>query len=148
MNTVIHKKVEQAQKGENPYVITKVKSGWVVIGEVQPTKGYCLLLPDPVVENLNSLTTEQRNQYTSDMIMIGDALTELTDCWRINYEMLGNVEPALHAHVIPRYITEDEDKRKASVFCAYDWTQSRKTDLNEDNEFIQKMKAWFDKNYQ
>ena len=27
---------------------------------------------------------------------------------RINYAIFGNVEPALHAHVIPRYRTEPE----------------------------------------
>jgi len=28
---------------------------------------------------------------------------DLTGAERVNYELLGNVEPALHAHVIPRY---------------------------------------------
>jgi hypothetical protein len=27
-----------------------MRSGWLVIGDVQPLPGYCLLLADPVVE--------------------------------------------------------------------------------------------------
>ena len=40
--------------------------------------------------------------------MLGDALLEVTGAYRINYEILGNLEPALHAHVIPRYMNEPE----------------------------------------
>jgi hypothetical protein len=55
MTTLIHKRVAMANEGTNPYVITRLKSGWVVIGDVQPIEGYCLLLADPVVKDLNSL---------------------------------------------------------------------------------------------
>jgi diadenosine tetraphosphate (Ap4A) HIT family hydrolase len=76
-------------------------SGWAVIGDQQFIPGYSLLLPNPVATDLNALTGEQRNQYLSDMVLIGDALLEVTDAYRINYEILGNTEPALHAHIFP-----------------------------------------------
>ena len=47
------------------------------------------------------------------MATIGDALLEVTGAFRINYEILGNLEPALHAHIIPRYLNEPEDGAKA-----------------------------------
>ena len=70
--------------------------------------GYLLLLPDPVVPDLNALTPERRSQFLLDMSRLGDALVRTTSPVRINYAIFGNVEPALHAHVIPRYRNEPE----------------------------------------
>ena len=39
---------------------------------------------------------------------------------RINYAIFGNQEPALHAHVVPRYVDEPEAMRAAHPW-AYDW---------------------------
>ena len=46
---LIAERVAAAQAGTNAFVITKVRSGWVVIGDVQFLPGYCVLLADPVV---------------------------------------------------------------------------------------------------
>ncbi len=56
MANLIHERVAMAREGKNPFVIARLKSGWVVIGDVQPLEGYCLLLADPVVKDLNSLS--------------------------------------------------------------------------------------------
>lgn len=55
------------------------------------------------------------------MSALGDAVLAITGAERINYEILGNVEPALHAHVIPRHASEDPDLRKKPVWL-HDWT--------------------------
>ncbi len=46
------------------------------------------------------------------MSVLGDALLEVTDAYRINYGILCNTEPALHAHVCPRYLTEPDGLRQ------------------------------------
>jgi diadenosine tetraphosphate (Ap4A) HIT family hydrolase len=108
MPTLIHRRVAAAQAGTNPTVICQVPSGWIVLGDTQFLRGYSLLLPDPVVADLNALDTQQRVVFLRDMTVLGDALLEVTGAYRINYEILGNLEPALHAHVFPRYLTEPE----------------------------------------
>ena len=50
------------------------------------------------------------------MTAIGDALLAATDAYRINYEILGNSEPALHVHVFPRRMTEPDQYRGGPVF--------------------------------
>ena len=92
-----------------------------MLGETQITRGYSLLLPDPVVPDLNALTGAARRQFLDDMARLGDALLEETGAERINYEILGNVEPALHAHVIPRHASEEADLRKKPVWL-HDWS--------------------------
>jgi diadenosine tetraphosphate (Ap4A) HIT family hydrolase len=83
-------------------------SGWAVIGDVQVLPGYCLLLPDPVVPSLNDLSAAERVSYLHDMVRLGDAMLKVTGASRINYEILGNSEPELHAHLFPRYANEPE----------------------------------------
>jgi diadenosine tetraphosphate (Ap4A) HIT family hydrolase len=112
--------VERCAAGVYPPAITKLSSGWVVMGERQVLPGYCLLLPDPVVPHLNALEARARNQFLADMSLVGDALLAVTGALRINYAIFGNVEPALHAHIFPRRVDEPEGIRTAQPW-AFDW---------------------------
>jgi diadenosine tetraphosphate (Ap4A) HIT family hydrolase len=140
MTTLIHQHVEAARAGSNPTVICRVPSGWVVMGDIQYLPGYCLLLPDPVVPDLNSLGGEHRTRFLQDMVIIGDALLQVIGAYRINYEILGNTEPALHAHIFPRFMTEPEELRKIPV-----WSQERKNmplnrfNLDRDKKLMQEI---------
>jgi diadenosine tetraphosphate (Ap4A) HIT family hydrolase len=118
--TAIHAQVLAARAGREPRVIARLFSGWAVFGERQFVRGYALLLPDPVVPNLNALGAQDRSAFLTDMARLGDALLKVTGAVRINYAMFGNEEPALHAHVIPRYPDEPEPMRLRHPF-AYDW---------------------------
>jgi len=120
-DTAIHRQVAGARDGTEARVIARVVSGWVVFGEQQFVRGYVLLLPDPVVPHLNTLGDRARSQFLVDMSRVGDALLRTTHALRINYAIFGNVEPALHAHVIPRYGDEPEVMRGAHPW-SYDWT--------------------------
>jgi len=133
--TLIHCRVEEARQGLNPTVICRVPSGWVVLGDVQFLPGYSLLLPDPVVSDLNALTLVQRLIFLRDMSILGDALLTVTSAIRINYEILGNSEAALHAHVFPRYATEPEKKRHKPAWF-YDWETAPQFDLERDKDLM------------
>ena len=118
--TAIHAQVIAAREGRDPRVIARLFSGWAVFGERQFVRGYALLLPDPVVPNLNALGARERIAFLSDMSRLGDALLKVTGAARINYAIFGNQEPALHAHVIPRYLDEPHALRDEQPW-AYDW---------------------------
>ncbi len=138
IRTIIHERVEQARTGQNPKVIAKVPSGWVVLGDVQFLEGYCLLLPDPVVSSLNTLSHEQRARYLMDLTFLGDVVEQITGACRINYEILGNSEPALHAHVFPRSLSEPEEVRKAPVWF-YDWKAAPQFDFDKHRGIMLKI---------
>ncbi len=142
MANLIEQRVEAARRGENPYVITRMPSGWLVIGDVQPLPGYCLLLADPVVDSPNALAEADRIQFSLDGLRIGDALLAATGAYRINYMTLANFEPSLHTHIVPRYSDEPEEKRRAGPFQAYDWATARPFDPIADNAFVDGMREW------
>jgi len=134
--TAIHTRVLAAREGRDPTVIARLFSGWAVFGEQQFVRGYALLLPDPVVPNLNALGARERIAFLSDMSRLGDALLKVTGAVRINYAMFGNQEPALHAHVIPRYPDEPEALRSAQPW-AYDWAAAPAFDRAANHELAE-----------
>jgi diadenosine tetraphosphate (Ap4A) HIT family hydrolase len=140
MTTIIHQRVELAQKGQNPTVICKMESGWAVFGDVQILNGYCLLLADPVPPSLNDMPIPEREKFLRDMSIIGDALLEVTGAARINYEILGNSDKALHAHIIPRYDAEPEELRKGPVWF-YDWSKAPKFEPQKQKPLMEKISA-------
>ena len=132
--------VAAARAGTNPSVIARLPSGWAVIGDVQFLPGYCLLLGDPVVPSLNDLSCQARAQFLEDMVRIGDAILKSTDSFRINYEILGNAEPELHAHVIPRYASEPEERRLMPAWF-YDWENAVRFSEQEHGHIVRAIRA-------
>jgi diadenosine tetraphosphate (Ap4A) HIT family hydrolase len=122
--TAIHALVVAARRGD-PRVIARLASGWVIFGERQFVRGYSLLVPDPVVAGINSLGGQERTQFLADMTLVGDALLAVTAALRINYAIFGNLEPALHAHIVPRYADEPQALRAQHPW-AYDWNAAQK----------------------
>ena len=140
MANLIEERVELARRGQNPYVILRMESGWLVIGDVQPLLGYCVLLADPLVESINALERSRRIQYSPDVIAAGDAILASTDAYRINYETLCNSEPTLHTHIIPRYRTEPDEKRGRVAWGVYDWATSRRFDPAQDRVLVERIR--------
>lgn len=138
---VIAKRVIAARNGNNPFVIGRMKSGWLVIGETQPLHGYCQLLADPIVSSLNDLKGEARAQYLLDVVAVGDALLNVTQACRINYETWCNLAPSLHTHIVPRYEHEPEDKRVKPASIAYDYGKSSPFDPEQDRPFMDAMRV-------
>ena len=141
MPTAIHKKVRECHAGTHAQVIAKLQSGWLVMGDVQFLQGYCLILADPVVDDLNAMDTETRAIFHKEMALVGDALLAVTNAKRINYEILGNLEPALHGHIFPRYADEVEELRYKPVWF-YDWENARPFDLDTDKPLMDKIKNY------
>lgn len=109
-------RIAAAHCGENPMVMLEMSSGFACFGDTQFLAGYCVLLPKREVSSLNDLTVVERSQFLTDMSLIGDALLAETDSFRINYDILGNTDQYLHAHIFPRYLSETPERLKKPVW--------------------------------
>jgi diadenosine tetraphosphate (Ap4A) HIT family hydrolase len=138
--TTIHGLVDRCRAGDYPAAVARLRSGWVILGERQVLTGYCLLLPDPVVPDLNALPPALRGQFLSDMGLVGDSLLALTAGLRINYAIFGNVDPALHAHIFPRRATEPEATRSAQPW-ALDWNAAPRYSESVHGELQKRLAA-------
>ena len=112
MGISIPERIALAKTGSNPTVICSVPSGWAVLCDMQFLRGYTILIADPVVASINDLDQKRRADYLRDMILIGDALLEVTNCYRVNYAIMANTDPYLHTHIVPRYLSEPEVYRR------------------------------------
>lgn len=140
MANLIEQRVEAARRGENPTVIAHLASGWLVIGDVQPLAGYCLLLADPAAASINDLAEAERTRYWLDVTRVGDALLAVTGAWRINYETWCNQAPSLHTHITPRYLSEADADRIRPARDAYPWETARPFDPAVDGPFMERMR--------
>jgi diadenosine tetraphosphate (Ap4A) HIT family hydrolase len=118
--TLIHQRVSAAERGENPTVICRMRSGYLVLSDKQTPRGWCILLAAPVVADLDDLDDQKRAAFLSDMAAVGQVLKQVTGAYRINYSILGNTDPALHAHIQPRCLEEPDALRKQPLWAIWD----------------------------
>jgi diadenosine tetraphosphate (Ap4A) HIT family hydrolase len=50
------------------------------------------------------------------MSLIGEAIMQVCAPLCVNYEILGNYDHYLHAHVVPRYAWEPDERREHHVW--------------------------------
>ncbi|MFC0232395.1 HIT family protein [Vagococcus entomophilus] len=121
-------RILSANQGKNPMVMKELNGGYAAFGDVQFLPGYCVLLPKREVGSLNELTNLERKAYLLDMAYLGDAILASAQASRVNYDILGNTDQYLHAHVFPRYHWEPEERRKMPV-----WLYDKESWINQEN---------------
>lgn len=109
-------RIGSAECGENPTVLARMRSGFAVIGDTQVLTGYCVLLAAPHVEHVSDLPCAERNVYLQDMGLLGEAIMRVCRPLRVNYEILGNYDRYLHAHLFPRYDWEPRERLEYPVW--------------------------------
>lgn len=109
-------RIRAAQDGRNPTLLAKLPESFAVIGDAQYLPGYCVLLvDDPAVDRLTDLPRDRRLRFLESMDHFGEAIqracSELDPGFRrLNYEILGNTDAYLHAHIFARYEWEPADR--------------------------------------
>ena len=106
-------RIEALRSGADQKLIMRLQSGFLTLSEYQFLPGYCLLLADPMVGQLNELDWESRQIFLQDLALASEAVQAVTNAKRTNLAIYGNVDPFLHAHVWPRF--EDEPPSRATL---------------------------------
>lgn len=122
MTTWRDDRIGSALRGENPTVLTRLDTGFVVLGDSQLLPGYCVLLTDdPTIDSLTDLPRDRRLAFLADLDLVGAAVASVCRRLdpafrRVNYQILGNYDHYLHAHVHARYTWEPADKAIGPVY--------------------------------
>lgn len=140
--TSIHRRVAALRAGTDPALVARLASGWLVLADPQVIPGYCLLLPDPVVPDLNALAPAARAEFLADMAAAGDGLLEVMGAKRINYAIYGNLDPALHAHLFPRRADEPAGLATAQPW-AWDWGAAPRFDAAVHGTLLARLRERF-----
>lgn len=69
----------------------------------QYVPGYCVLICSKHVREPYHLSADERTLFFEDMLLAAQALEHVFRPDKMNFQLLGNVVPHLHAHLVPRY---------------------------------------------
>jgi diadenosine tetraphosphate (Ap4A) HIT family hydrolase len=91
---------------EDPTWGVRVYTGQVAnayLATIGQIRGYCWVIwRNGHLCEPTDLDPTDAQMFFADMLTVGRAMQELLDPAKLNYEILGNKVPHLHAHVVPR----------------------------------------------
>jgi diadenosine tetraphosphate (Ap4A) HIT family hydrolase len=114
-------RIGSALRGENPTVMRRLSTGFAIIGDMQFLPGYSVLLIDsPDVQRLSDLPRPRRMDFLAEMDLLAEAVERVCArrdpaFRRVNISILGNLDPFLHAHIVPRYTWEPEQYHRGPI---------------------------------
>ncbi|WP_374688448.1 HIT family protein [Promineifilum sp.] len=92
---------------ENVIWIADLSASTLLLFRDQRFRGYCILsFALRRVTSLESLSDEEYQAFFLDLRMASRAIRAALNPDHMNYELLGNSDPHLHWHIIPRYKTD------------------------------------------
>lgn len=100
---LICKRIQDIKENRNPYFISELPTGYVVLGDHQFQRGYTLFLCKQHVTELHKLTPRFKNRFLLDMSKVAEAVYKVFKPIKLNYELLGNSHSHMHWHLFPRY---------------------------------------------
>jgi diadenosine tetraphosphate (Ap4A) HIT family hydrolase len=86
--------------------IAELEHCYVTLNRDQFFPGYCFVFTKLHVTELFHLDRKLRSAVMEEVTAIATALYTLFQPAKINYELLGNMVPHMHWHIVPRFVTD------------------------------------------
>lgn len=142
MACLICERIEMIKNGTNPYFITELETGYVVIGDHQHFRGYTLFLCKQHVTELHFLDKEFKMKYLEEMSLVAEAVYNTFKPEKLNYELLGNGDTHVHWHLFPR--VDGDIPQKGPVWWLPKeemWDDKKRPTEEELKEMVSKMRC-------
>jgi diadenosine tetraphosphate (Ap4A) HIT family hydrolase len=94
--------------------IAELPRSWLILGDAQFYRGYTVLLAKRHVHEIHLMPRGEAHEILDELLAVGKALSAVVHPQKLNYECLGNQEPHVHWHVLPR--SADDPMRLAPVW--------------------------------
>ncbi|MEW5719442.1 MAG: HIT family protein, partial [Chloroflexota bacterium] len=96
---------EQVGLAENRYsfLVAQLETSNLRLAKNQYARGYCTLIFREHATELHELALEQQAALMRDLARAGAAIARVFKSDKMNYQLLGNVVPHIHWHIVPRY---------------------------------------------
>jgi diadenosine tetraphosphate (Ap4A) HIT family hydrolase len=85
------------------YFVADLRVSRLRLQREQHVPGWCVLLLRRHVREPHELPEAERIAFFEDMVRVGRALEQVYAALKINYSVLGNIVPHVHAHIQPRF---------------------------------------------
>ena len=85
-------------------IVAELEFSWVTSSRDGPMRGYTCVVAKRHVVEIFELTEGEAAAWARDLKRVAEAVFELVDPVKLNYEIHGNSLPHLHTHVFPRFV--------------------------------------------
>lgn len=107
---MVCKRIELTKNGKNPFFVRELKTGYVVLGDIQRFKGYTLFLCKEHATELHFLEKNFRREFLEEMSLTAEAVYNAFHPDKLNYELLGAGNGVhMHWHIFPRRTGDTPD---------------------------------------
>lgn len=102
-NCKVCERIEMIKNGKNPFFVRELKTGYVVLGDIQRFKGYTLFLCKEHATELHFLDKDFKRIFLEEMSLVAEAVYNAFHPDKLNYELLGVGNWIhMHWHIFPR----------------------------------------------
>jgi diadenosine tetraphosphate (Ap4A) HIT family hydrolase len=91
------------QTNAHGYTITDLQISRLRLARNQFVPGYCVLICTHHVPEPYHLPRDEQMRFFDDLMRAAQALEAVFTPIKMNFQLLGNLVPHLHAHLVPRY---------------------------------------------
>ena len=96
-------RIQLIKHGKNPYFVRELKTGYVVLGDIQRFRGYTLFICKEHASELHFLESKFRQLFLQEMSLVAEAVYCAFQPDKLNYELLGVGNAVhMHWHIFPR----------------------------------------------
>ena len=100
---IVCERIERIKSGGNLFFVRELKTGYVVLGDIQRFKGYTLFLCKEHAVELHFLDKDFRQAFLEEMSLVAEAVYKAFHPDKLNYELLGTGSGIhMHWHIFPR----------------------------------------------
>jgi diadenosine tetraphosphate (Ap4A) HIT family hydrolase len=112
-----------ASASADPALVHEFANSYLLLGNHQYYKGYCLLLFKEHVRELHELDEATQISLHMELMQATRAIAQAFKPWKINHACLGNQDEHIHWHIIPRYLSDPDYKQHpwlhSAEFCKH-----------------------------
>lgn len=110
MNCSLCERVALAKEGKYPYLIHEFENSYLMLGEHQYFRGYCVLVSKGHFKEMTDMPPVMQNGMFQEMMKVSAVLQQEFKPTKMNMCSLGNVVPHVHWHFFPRYSDDPQFK--------------------------------------
>ena len=107
-------RIAAIRQGKDPAFLAELSESYAVLSDARGYAGWSVLLLKDHEEHLDLLPLARQERLARDLARMAAAVRAAFRPRRLNYECLGNVQPHVHWHVIPRH--GDDPQPDAAVW--------------------------------
>ena len=130
--------IDRIKAGTFRDFIAELKSCYVILGDRQFYRGYCVLFAKLHATELYLMPADTARLLSDEMRLVAEAIAAVVKPWKMNYECLGNGEPHVHWHLFPRY--ETDQMRGVPIWLRLESEQKIQLDENDRRALIDSLR--------